>query len=131
MSKSLLIDSDVLIDHLRKEKKAIHFLTSEIEIKSLLFTSVINRVEILAGMRTGEEEIINNLFEIIIPIDVDVTIADRTGEYLRKFSKSHGLNIGDAIIAATAKEMELKLITRNIKHYPMDDIEIIQPYSEK
>ncbi len=128
MSKSLLIDSDVLIDHLRKEKKAINFLTYEIEKKSLLFTSVINRVEILAGMRKGEEEIINNLFEIISPIDVDVTIADRTGEYLRKFSKSHVLNIGDAIIAATAKEMELKLVTRNIKHYPMDDIEIIQPY---
>jgi len=28
MSKSLLIDSDVLIDHLRKERKAFDFLSS-------------------------------------------------------------------------------------------------------
>lgn len=128
MHSSLLIDSDVLIDHLRKQKSALDFLSIEVEKGSLLFTSVINRVEILAGMRKGEEENVKSLFEIIIPIDVDVAIADRAGEYLRRFSKSHALNIGDAIIAATSMEMGLKLVTRNLKHYPMKDIEIVQPY---
>lgn len=128
MHSSLLIDSDVLIDHLRKQKSALDFLSIEVEKGSLLFTSVINRVEILAGMRKGEEENVKSLFEIIIPIDVDVEIADRAGEYLRRFSKSHALNIGDAIIAATSMEMGLKLVTRNLKHYPMKDIEIVQPY---
>lgn len=127
-SKSLLIDSDVLIDHLRKEKKAIDFLTVEIEKGTFLFVSIVTRIEIFAGMRKGEEESINSLFEIMIPINVDVGIGDKAGEYLRKFSKSHALNIGDAIIAATAKEIALKLITRNVKHYPMDDIEIVSPY---
>jgi predicted nucleic acid-binding protein len=128
MHSSLLIDSDVLIDHLRKQKNALDFLSIEVEKGSLLFTSVINRVEILAGMRKGEEENVKSLFEIIIPIDVDVAIADRAGEYLRRFSKSHALNIGDAIIAATSMEMGLALVTRNLKHYPMKDIEIVQPY---
>ena len=128
MNKSLLIDSDVLIDHLRKKKKAIDFLTVEIGKGTLLFTSVISRIEILAGMRKGEEEIVNSLFELINPIDVDIAIADKTGEYLRNFSKSHALNIGDAIIAATSLEMSLKLVTRNTKHYPMKDIELISPY---
>jgi len=31
MHMSLLIDSDILIDHLRKEKKALEFLDTEIE----------------------------------------------------------------------------------------------------
>lgn len=128
MHTSLLIDSDVMIDHLRKLKDALDFLFIEVDKGSLLFTSVINRVEILAGMRKGEEENVKSLFEIIIPIDVDVAIADRAGEYLRRFSKSHALNIGDAIIAATSMEMGLKLVTRNLKHYPMKDIEIVQPY---
>lgn len=129
MQKSLLIDSDVLIDHLRKEINALEFLTAEIEKGSQLFVSVISRVEIFAGMRKGEEETVNSLFEIMTPIDVDVTIADRAGEYLRKFSKSHALNIGDAIIAATSKEMALKLVTRNVKHYRlMKDIELVRPY---
>ena len=128
MHTSLLIDSDVLVDHLRKERKALDFLTAEIEKGSLLFVSVISRAEILAGMRSGEENAVKSLFELMTPIDIDVTIADKAGEYLRKFSKSHALNIGDAIIAATSHEMTLKLVTKNIKHYPMKDIEIVLPY---
>ena len=66
--------------------------------------------------------------DILTSVDVDLAIADGAGEYLRKFHKSHALSIGDAVIAATAKEMGVKLVTRNIKHYPMKDIEIIKPY---
>lgn len=65
---------------------------------------------------------------MLAPVDVDTMIADRAGEYLRQFSKSHNLNIGDSLIAATAREMGLKLVTRNVKHYPMQDIETIKPY---
>jgi hypothetical protein len=36
MPKSLLIDSDILIDHLRKDKKALDFLDGEIEKGGLL-----------------------------------------------------------------------------------------------
>lgn len=128
MLKSFLVDSDVLIDHLREDRRSLHFLGAEIEKESLLFVSVISRTEILAGMRKGEEDIVKTLFQLMRPIDVDAAIADRAGEYLRKFGKSHALNIGDAIIAATCKEMVLTLATRNLKHYPMKDIEILRPY---
>ena len=128
MQGSLLIDSDVLIDHLRKEKQALRFLAAELEKNSLIFVSVISRVEILAGIRKGEDAIINSLFEILTPVNVDISIADRAGEYLRKYSRSHSMSIGDALIAATSKEMSLTLITRNVKHYPMKDIAIINPY---
>jgi predicted nucleic acid-binding protein len=128
MQGSLLIDSDVLIDHLRKEKQALRFLAAELEKNSLIFVSVISRVEILAGIRKGEDAIVNSLFEILTPVNVDISIADRAGEYLRKYSRSHSMSIGDALIAATSKEMSLTLITRNVKHYPMQDITIINPY---
>ncbi len=128
MHRSNLIDSDILIDHLRKERKALDFLHTEIEKGAILFLSVISRAEIFAGLRKGEEEVISSLFEIITPVNVDTAIADKAGEYLRKFGKSHALNIGDAIIAATASEMKLTLVTRNIKHYPMKDITILKPY---
>lgn len=128
MHRSILIDSDILIDHLRKEKKALDFLDTEIEKGAILFLSVISRAEIYAGLRKGEEEVISSLFEIITPVNVDTAIADKAGEYLRKFGKSHALNIGDAIIAATAGEMKLTLVTRNVKHYPMKDITVLKPY---
>lgn len=128
MHRSLLIDSDILIDHLRKEKKVLDFLDAEIEKGTILFLSVISRAEIFAGLRKGEEEVVSNLFDIVTPVNVDTAIADKTGEYLRKFDKSHALNIGDAIIAATASEMQLILVTRNLKHYPMKDITVLKPY---
>jgi len=128
MQKSLIIDSDILIDHLRKDKNALAYLTAEIEKESLLFVSVISRSEIFAGIRTGEEDTVNSLLALLTPVNVDTAIADKAGEYMRKFSKSHTLNIGDALIAATAKEMQLALVTKNIKHYPMKDIELLKPY---
>jgi len=128
MDKQLLIDSDILIDHLRKNVHALNFLSREIEKGPPVFVSVISRTEILAGVRKGEEEAVNSLFDVVNPIDVDIAISDTAGEYLRRFGKSHALNIGDAIIAATVKEMSLKLVTKNIKHYPMKDIDILKPY---
>ena len=90
--------------------------------------SVVSRTEIIAGMRKGEQESVSSLFDVINPVDVDVAIASSAGEYMRKFGKSHSLNIGDAIVAATCKEMALTLVTRNLKHYPMKDIEVVNPY---
>jgi len=101
---------------------------SELDAGSLLFISVISRTEILSGIRKGEEEIVATLFEVLTPVDVDAVIADRAGEYLRKHSKSHAVSIGDALIAATCREMGLTLITRNVKHYPMKDISVVRPY---
>ena len=52
-------------------------------------------------------------------------IGRRAGGYLRQFRRSHGLDIGDALIAATAAVHGCALWTRNRKHYPMKDIELI------
>jgi predicted nucleic acid-binding protein len=128
MPKSLLIDSDILIDHLRKVRHAFDFLNQELDSGAMLFISVISRTEIMAGIRKDEENSVAALFDILTPVDVDTAIADNAGNYLRKFAKSHALSIGDAIIAATCREMRLTLITRNLKHYPMKDIVVHRPY---
>ena len=128
MSEALLIDSDILIDHLRKVQNALDYIQKKLDDDSTLFISVICRIEIFSGARKGEDETIQSLFDTLTSVDVDLAIADAAGEYLRKFRKSNAMSIGDAIIAATAKEMGVKLVTRNIKHYPMKDIEIIKPY---
>ena len=38
---------------------------------------------------------------------------------MRHFHKSHGIDIPDALIAATAEHHELRLATLNVKHFPM------------
>ncbi|AYO30065.1 hypothetical protein D2962_05070 [Biomaibacter acetigenes] len=48
--------------------------------------------------------------------------------YLNLYRKSHALTIPDAIIAASAKYKNATLITLNIKHFPMKEIDIVRPY---
>ena len=55
-----------------------------------------------------------------IPIDGDT--GRQAGDFLRQYSKSHHLDLGDALIAATASIHKLKLWTRNRRHYPMKDV---------
>ena len=81
MSQALLIDSDILIDHLRKEQSSLDYIHQEIDDGSPLFVSVISRIEILSGARKGEDEIIRSLFDILTSVDVDLAIADEAGEY--------------------------------------------------
>jgi len=52
----------------------------------------------------------------------DAAIGRRAGEYLHRFAKSHPVEPGDALIAATASLHNLKLWTRNRRHYPMTDV---------
>jgi predicted nucleic acid-binding protein len=44
------------------------------------------------------------------------------GEYLRKFSRSHGLTTVDALIAAAAIRHYAALWTRNRERYPMQEL---------
>jgi len=57
-------------------------------------------------------------------VPVDQEIGRRAGEYLRAFHASHGTELGDALIAATAAVHTCALWTQNRKHYPMPDLEL-------
>ena len=54
------------------------------------------------------------------PIDADV--GRRAGEYLRRYRKSHPVEPGDALIAATAVSSGALLRARNRKRYPMPEL---------
>lgn len=53
-------------------------------------------------------------------------IGKKAGTYLRKYMKSHNLQLGDALIAATAFYYKYPFYTLNKKHYPMDDIKFFE-----
>jgi len=52
-------------------------------------------------------------------------IGRRAGGDLHQFHRSHGLDIDDALITAAAAVHGCAWWTRNRKHYPMKDIELI------
>jgi predicted nucleic acid-binding protein len=48
-------------------------------------------------------------------------IVDLAGAFYRRWHRSYGIDINDALLAASAATTGGKIVTRNIKHYPMPD----------
>jgi predicted nucleic acid-binding protein len=46
----------------------------------------------------------------------------QAGDYLKRYRKSHAVELGDALIAAGAVLNNAALWTRNRKHYPMKEL---------
>ena len=82
----------------------------------------------MGGMRQGEEERSERFLGLFAILNANEAIARRAADYLRQYRASHRLELGDALIAATASIHEAEIITRNRKHYPMQDIMISTPY---
>ncbi len=123
-----LFDTNVLIDHLKGKKEATDLLTKSAVNKGLLVCSVISVIELKTGMRQDEEQQLARFMMAFDKKEVTVGIADIAGTYMNLYGKSHGINMADAIIAATARSSGAKLYTLNRKHYPMTDIDIVKPY---
>lgn len=117
---TVVVDTSILIDHLRGDSRARAVLSEAVESGQRLAGSVFTRTEILAGMRSGEEEDTYRLLALILWIEVDVAIAERAGEMARQYLRSHpGVDLVDFVIAATAEWLEADVWTRNTKHFPM------------
>jgi predicted nucleic acid-binding protein len=101
----ILVDSDVLVDHLRGHRR---FTAGGDE----LHVSAITRAELFSG-RGGEERRIRRLLEPMTDIAVDAAIAERAGRLRRGTTR----RLPDALIAATALEHRLTLVTRNTRDF--------------
>ena len=121
---SVLLDSDILIEVSRLRNREILGAWERLrDSDAVLMCSPVTIAEIWHGARLQEHGILDALFSIMVVFPVDVTVGRRAGEYLRRYSASHGVELGDALIAATARLSGASLWTRNRKHYPMRDIE--------
>ena len=125
-----LIDTDIAIDHFHGNPAAFEYFTQTLVEGETLAMSVVSLTEILAGMRAGEQERTEKLFNlfVIVDVDVDEQIAHKAGEYLNEYRQKHHMELADALIAASAFVVGAELITRNVKHYPMQDVQVVVPY---
>ncbi|MFQ6015943.1 MAG: type II toxin-antitoxin system VapC family toxin [Anaerolineae bacterium] len=126
MAARYLLDSNVLILHLRESEEVVRLLTQWAQ-RSDLYISVATRTEIMAGMRPREQAVTMSLLDSLINLPVTVPIADRAGRWLYDYGRQGvQLSFADSLIAATAVEHELTLVTINLKHFPMLEQEQVQ-----
>ncbi len=117
---TLLLDTSVLIDHLRGDSAAREALAEAAVQGHRLASSVLVKVEVLAGMRPAEERRTRRLLDTLDWIEVDDDIAERAGLLANRYLPSHpGVDPVDHVIAATAELHDAVLWTRNVKHFPM------------
>ena len=83
--------------------------------------------EIHAGIRAGEEPLTQAFVEARGEVVLDATTGRRAGSYLARYAKSHGVELGDALVASAAATSGLSLWTLNRKHYPMPDVRFFAP----
>jgi predicted nucleic acid-binding protein len=120
---TVLTDSDILIEVSRGRDKAIVSRWLELgQSDALILYSAVSVAELWAGARPREYTALDALFDALFCVPLDATLGRRAGEYLRRYRKSHGVELGDALIAASAVERGARLWTRNRKHYPMPEL---------
>ncbi len=114
-SQRVLVDTDVLIDFLRKNARARQLLEEAVNTH-VLCSSVVTLSEILAGMRPSESEATESLMAGLILFPVTEQIARTAGDLRRKIS-SKKILLADCLIAATAIKENCLLLTFNRRDY--------------
>lgn len=117
MADFVIVDPDILIDAGRGVAEAASCLQA-IEQQSALATSAVTQMELLVGSRNKkEQDDIEKFLSRFQVIKITGQASDMAVDLLRRYRLSHGLLIGDALIAATALVLDAPLISKNQRDY--------------
>ena len=114
----MIFDTDVLIWFMRGKPEAAKAVASV--PKESRFISVISYLELVQGIRDKAElkllkETLPEIGLAILPLSKN--IGQRACELMDSFKLSSGLEVQDALIAATAAACQDTLYTGNLKHF--------------
>ncbi|PWT90286.1 MAG: VapC toxin family PIN domain ribonuclease [Proteobacteria bacterium] len=112
----MIFDTDVLIWLFRGDPAAAQMVQTQPEREM----SIISLMELLQGARSREESrqvrsfLVENEFAVI---PVDEPISYRAAALIEEHASSGGLQVADALIAATTLERGATLATANARHF--------------
>ncbi|MGB3622353.1 MAG: type II toxin-antitoxin system VapC family toxin [Ketobacter sp.] len=112
----MLVDTDVMIWHLRGYPTA----AQRLDQLEQLNISAVTYMELLQGMRNRAEMAAlqkSLAMRQAEQLPLTPTITATAISLMEELSLSHGMQMGDALIAATALEHKLTVLTGNVKHF--------------
>jgi len=121
-----ILDTCILIDYLRGEPSVYDFLATNEDVR--LSMSTITMMELMLGaLNKREVNYIQKAFKTIDIIYINEDISKLAESFIIRYSKSHNLQIDDALIAATSIKTNLQLITYNVSDFKyIPDIQLYQ-----
>ncbi len=117
---TVVVDSSVLIDHLRDEPRATELLLAAESADRRMVCSVLSKIELTVGALERGDPALRALFDLMDWFPVMEDVADLASDYARQWGRSHsGIDPVDYVIAATATLLGAELWTHNVRHFPM------------
>ena len=117
---AVLLDTPVIVDHLRGDARAVRLLEQLFESEDRVWAATPTRTELLARVRDSERAALLEMFDILSWVEIDAAVADTAGELARRFGQSHsGIGTTDYLVAAAAVSIGARLVTLNVRHFPM------------
>ncbi|MBD3894525.1 type II toxin-antitoxin system VapC family toxin [Halomonas sp. ML-15] len=125
----MLVDTDVLIWNLRGNSTAAEKLDEMVGFA----ISAVSYMELVQGLRNKQE--LHQLRQAMRYweaelVHLDEGMSARAAFLVESYALSHSMQMADALIAATAMELGLPLLTANDRHYRHIDgleIEVFRP----
>lgn len=122
----MLFDTDVIIWFQRGSLRAAEII-DKAKARFISAQSYMELLQCASNMSQQKlvKSFLHDLSFQVLPLTEN--IGHRAMVYVEQYSLSHGMRAGDAIIAATASEQNLTLISGNAKHFrPIKDLEFRQ-----
>lgn len=131
----IVLDSDVLIDLVRKREATVGFLERAYEEGQVLATTSVNVGEVLRGAR-GERERLATTVEVLdglLEVPFDDRASQRFGRLMHQLdTMGDPLPVVDGMIAAATLEQGARLSTRNVRDFGrVPELEVLDPESDE
>ena len=128
----LLPDTNVLVDALNGKHDRRNWLRELVLQGYGIACCAVTLTEVYAGMRPHEADKTDEFLSPFAWYDISRAVARRAGRLRFEWSaRGVTLALADTLIAATALEYGLKLVTRNRKHFPMPELSFYPLPEEK
>ena len=128
MSMTYLVDTGVLVDHLRDEPAATKCLEDALRSGRRVAGSVLTRVELRRDVEPHALAAVEAVERLLDWVAVDHEIAALAQAHAERFGRSHpDIDPVDYVIGATAERLDAELLTVSSDRFPMFP-RLVAPY---
>jgi predicted nucleic acid-binding protein len=120
-----LLDATAIVDVLRGTPVAVERIRALQAAGDDLYTCAVVADEVTFGLRAREREAATALFEGLLVAPLGIAEGRLAGWWRQRYrSRGRTLSQADALIAAAAVGVSARLLTANVKDFPMREVQV-------